>query len=74
MVRSSANMYKEDNLKKHIKNLELINIMEKIYESKGGQNQQMLIPVAYKYICGYIDEPLFNCLVRNDSHSREYIS
>ncbi|GAA0089293.1 glycosyltransferase family 2 protein [Clostridium perfringens] len=40
-----------------------------IYESRAGQNWQMLLPIAYKYKCGYIDEELFNYVVRRDSHS-----
>lgn len=107
MVRSSANLYKEDNLKAPYKKFgndkyygdnifkSLIigevgcsngrYMMRRsafldvypdrtIYESPGGQNWQILIPVAYKYRCGYIDKPLFNCLVRNNSHSREHIN
>lgn len=42
---------------------------KQIYESRAGQNWQMLLPIAYKYKCGYIDEELFNYVVRHDSHS-----
>lgn len=40
-----------------------------IYDSRAGQNWQMLLPITYKYKCGYIDEPLYNYVVRCDSHS-----
>lgn len=102
MVRTSANVYNEDNLESvaaiidYDKN-EGENIFEglilenvsctngrymvrsscfldvnpnrEIYKSRAGQNWQMLIPIAYKYKCGYIDEVLFNYVVRKDSHS-----
>lgn len=42
---------------------------KKIYESRAGQNWQMLLPIAYKYKCGYLDEELFNYVVRQNSHS-----
>ena len=42
-----------------------------IYHPKGvGQNLQMLLPIAYKYKCGYIDEYLCTYYIRDDSHSR----
>lgn len=31
-----------------------------IFPTRRGQNWQMLLPVLYKYKCGYIDEPLYN--------------
>ncbi|WP_299568279.1 glycosyltransferase family A protein [uncultured Shewanella sp.] len=40
-----------------------------IIESRAGQNWQLLLPLAEKYECGYIDKPLFNYLVRDSSHS-----
>lgn len=51
-----------------------VNPERKIYESKGGQNWQMLLPMAYKYKCGYIDEPLYIYVVRNASHSHSRVS
>ncbi|WP_138205965.1 glycosyltransferase family 2 protein [Haloimpatiens lingqiaonensis] len=48
-----------------------VNPNKKIYVSSAGQNWQMLLPVTYKYKCGYIDEPLYNYIVRKDSHSRQ---
>ena len=42
----------------------------KIYESSEGQNWQILIPIASKYKCGFIDEDLYMIAVRKDSHSR----
>jgi glycosyltransferase involved in cell wall biosynthesis len=51
-----------------------INPKREIYESNGGQNWQILIPIAYKYKCGYLDEYLFNCVIRKESHSRQHIN
>ena len=34
-----------------------------------GQNYQLLLPIAYKYPCGYIDEYLYYYSMRLDSHS-----
>lgn len=45
----------------------------KIYASRGGQNWQMLLPIAYKYKCGYISKKLYNYYVRKDSHSHSNI-
>ena len=46
-----------------------INPKREIYVYPGaGQNWQMLMPMTYKYKCGYIDEPLYNYVVRKDSH------
>lgn len=36
-----------------------------------GQNFQLVLPIAFKYPIGYIDEYLFYYSVRLDSHSRE---
>ena len=41
-----------------------------IYESRGGQNWQMILPIVYSYRCGYIDDFLYNYVVRDNSHSR----
>lgn len=43
---------------------------EGIYSSREGQNYQLLLPLAYSYQCGYIEEVLFQCVAHNDSHSR----
>lgn len=51
-----------------------VNPERKIYESRGGQNWQMLLPMTYKYKCGYIDEPLYIYVVRKTSHSHSRIS
>ncbi|WP_318468955.1 glycosyltransferase family A protein [Photobacterium leiognathi] len=45
-----------------------------IYISRGGQNWQVLLPIANKFKCGYINKPLFNYLVRGNSHSRTDIN
>lgn len=41
-----------------------------IYESREGQNWQLMLPLAYSYKCGYIEEVLFQCVAHDDSHSR----
>jgi glycosyltransferase involved in cell wall biosynthesis len=46
-----------------------VNPKREIYISRAGQNWQMLLPIMYKYKCGFIDEPLYNCVVRKDSLS-----
>jgi glycosyltransferase involved in cell wall biosynthesis len=45
-------------------------IDKKIYESRGGQNWQILLPVAYNNNCHYFDIPIYNYVIRQDSHSR----
>lgn len=42
-----------------------------IYESRVGQNWQLLLPIAYKYKCGYIKDELFSYVIRDNSHSRQ---
>lgn len=42
-----------------------------VYENRGGQNWQILLPMAYHYKCGYINDILATCVVRKKSHSRE---
>ena len=42
-----------------------------IYESKQGQNWQLMLPLAYYFKYGYIDKPLFKCVAHSDSHSRK---
>ena len=41
-----------------------------IYESRQGQNWQLLIPITYYGNRGYIKETLFKCVAHEDSHSR----
>lgn len=55
MVRTEA--FLESNSKRHI------------YNSRGGQNWQMLLPIAYHYKCGYLNEKLYNYYIRKNSHS-----
>lgn len=43
----------------------------RIDESYAGQNWQILIPMAGKYLCGYIDEDLYQIMERPNSHSRQ---
>lgn len=40
-----------------------------IYPSRSGQNAQMLIPMFYRYKCGYLDEPLYIYVLHDDSLS-----
>ena len=47
-----------------------INPSRNIYESRAGQNWQLLVPLAYHYSCGYIDKPLYHVVERINSHSR----
>lgn len=42
-----------------------------IDESYAGQNWQILIPMAGKHLCGYIDEDLYQIMERPNSHSRQ---
>lgn len=42
-----------------------------IDESYAGQNWQILIPMAGKHLCGYIDEDLYQIMERANSHSRQ---
>lgn len=36
-----------------------------------GQNYQLMLPIAYKFPCGYIDKVLYYYAVRSNSHSHE---
>lgn len=40
-----------------------------IFESREGQNWQLMLPLAYTCKYGYLKEVLFKYVVRNDSHS-----
>lgn len=42
-----------------------------IYETPVGQNWQILIPIAGRWKCGYIDEEQYHIAVRDNSHSRQ---
>jgi len=50
-----------------------VNPNKRIYESKAGQNWQMLLPITYKYKCGFINESLYIYVVREKSHSHSII-
>ncbi|MHB1391561.1 MAG: glycosyltransferase family A protein [Clostridia bacterium] len=41
-----------------------------IFCSRGGQNWQIELPIAYNYTSGYIDKPLYGYVIRENSHSR----
>lgn len=45
-----------------------------IYPSRAGQNWQLLLPIIFKYKCGFIDEPLYSYVIRDNSHSHSVIS
>ena len=47
-----------------------VNKNREIYCDNGGQNWQMILPVAYSYKCGFIDEALYTYVIYKDSHSR----
>lgn len=42
-----------------------------IFESRAGQNWQLLVPAASRSLCGYLDEPLYIIHEHPDSHSRQ---
>lgn len=44
-----------------------------IYESRAGQNWQLLLPITYKYLCGYIEKSTYTYVIREDSHSHRVI-
>lgn len=48
-----------------------INPKKEIYISRGGQNYQMLLPMAFNYKIGYIREILFDWYVYPNSHSHD---
>lgn len=45
-----------------------------IFEGRCGQNYQMILPVSYKYECGFLNSPTYNILSRSNSHSRSFDS
>lgn len=51
-----------------------INPQRRIFVGNGGQNWQMLLPMAYNYKCGYIDEALYTYVIRENSHSHSLIT
>lgn len=44
----------------------------RIVESPAGQNFQLLLPLAYRYPCGFINQPLAAYVERAKSHSRSF--
>ena len=48
---------------------DMVNPQREIYESREGQNWQILLPVFYYYKSGYIDKPMFYFVFREDSVS-----
>ncbi len=49
----------------------LVNPERTIFESRAGQNYQLLLPLLYKSKFGYIDEPLYNYVLILNSLSRQ---
>lgn len=45
-----------------------------IFEGRGGQNHQLLLPLLYKNKSGYIDECLYNYIIYKDSMTQRYKS
>ena len=43
---------------------------KQIFESREGQNWQLMLPISYYYRCGYIEECLFKVVSHSESHSR----
>lgn len=62
-----AYMARTEVLKKVIPSLE-------IYESREGQNWQLLLPLAWYNKCGYLETPLFYYVKRQESHSHMHRS
>lgn len=48
-----------------------VNPQRSIYESRAGQNWQMLLPISNTFLCGFIEQPLYHIVLRLESHSRE---
>ncbi|MBQ3589988.1 MAG: glycosyltransferase family 2 protein [Clostridia bacterium] len=48
---------------------DIVNPKREIYPSREGQNWQLLLPVFYHFKSGYIDEPMFYFVFRQDSVS-----
>ena len=47
---------------------------KKIYESRGGQNWQMMLPILYRSKYVFVDKYLYTVVERRNSHSRDYKS
>ncbi len=56
-------MVRRESILKAIPNL-------KIFESKEGQNWQLMLPLAYHCKCGYLNKVGVKIVMHNDSHSR----
>lgn len=46
----------------------------KIFAGRGGQNWQLLLPLAYRFECGFLDNIVYYILVHPDSHSRSNVT
>lgn len=47
-----------------------VNPKREIYESRQGQNWQLLLPILYRHKSGYIDAPLYSVIEQQESTSR----
>lgn len=43
---------------------------KQIYESRAGQNWQLLLPITFKYKYGYLEKCTYTYVIRKNSHSR----
>ena len=43
-----------------------------IYVSRGGQNWQLILPIAYNGKCGYLPKVVYNYIISPNSHSHVY--
>jgi glycosyltransferase involved in cell wall biosynthesis len=48
-----------------------VNPTRSIYPAREGQNWQILLPMAWNYRCGFMDEPLFNYVIYPNSVSHK---
>lgn len=46
----------------------------RIFAGRGGQNWQLLLPLAYRFECGFLDNIVYYILVHPDSHSRSTVT
>lgn len=75
LIREKAGYYCSDNAYL-VRSDALFSVIggRRIYESRSGQNWQLLFPLTYHYDCGFIHQDLVTYVVRDDSHSRSYVS
>lgn len=57
-------MFRTSEFDKNIKN-------RTIYNSRAGQNWQLILPNTYRQKCGFIDKVVYNCNIIQNSHSHK---